>query len=121
MIPGVLDYRTRADLYRPKHEGDFASSARALASQGLTQRDIAQHLRLDPGAVRRLLNATPTGGSTMTTKPIPHHEASDLERRVAAQEAHARDAARSVTKFRQPTEVLTADERATIERSKGAA
>lgn len=58
MIPGSLDaaaYRGLADLHRPVDENGYAIAVLQLAAQGLRERDIAQHLRLDPGAVRRLL------------------------------------------------------------------
>jgi hypothetical protein len=54
-------------------------------------------------------------------KPDPQPDPSDFERRTAAQEQHARDARANIEKARRPSEVLTADERATLERSKGAA
>lgn len=63
MIPGTLDaaaYRALADLNRPIAEAGYATAVRQLAAQGLTQRDIAAHLRLDPGAVRRLLTTHQT-------------------------------------------------------------
>jgi hypothetical protein len=58
-IGGTLDYRRLADRHRPADEAGFAAAVRQLAAQGLRERDIAQHLKLDPGAVRRLLT-TPT-------------------------------------------------------------
>ena len=56
MIPGALDYRALAELHRPVDEAGFRHAVQQLATQGLRERDIAQHLKLDPGVVRRLLN-----------------------------------------------------------------
>lgn len=56
----------------------------------------------------------------MTTDD-PRSTPSDFEQRAAAQAQHARDAASNIHKSRAPAEILTPDEAATIERSKGAA
>jgi hypothetical protein len=60
-IGGSLDYAALARLYRPTDEAAIAQAAHELAAQGLTERDIGQHLGLDPTAVRRLL-ALPAEG-----------------------------------------------------------
>lgn len=54
-IGGRLDYAALAVLHRPRDESAMARAVRELAAQGLTERDIGQHLGLDPTAVRRLL------------------------------------------------------------------
>jgi hypothetical protein len=54
-IGGALDYAKLAQLHRPTDPAALASQVRELASRGLTERDIGQHLRLDPSAVRSLL------------------------------------------------------------------
>lgn len=50
-------------------------------------------------------------------KPNPQAAPSDLEQRTAAQEQHAEDARANIQKARQPSEILTKDEAATIARS----
>jgi len=128
MKPSVVNaagYQFLADQHRPTTEVGFAAAVLQLARQGLTPRDIGQHLRLDPGAVRRLL--TRNGDATMTinerTSPaaaVGGPNRGDLEEREAARQAHATSAAGNVLKYRQPSEVLTPDERATIDDSEGA-
>ncbi|MBL8224486.1 MAG: hypothetical protein JNM50_04075 [Chromatiales bacterium] len=52
-IGGQADYRLLAELFRPvDHEG-LAREARRLARQGLTARDVAAALRLQPDQVQR--------------------------------------------------------------------
>lgn len=62
-IGGTLDYAAMAQLYGPQNEATMANAARELAARGLTERDIGQHLRLDPTAVKRLLGRSPRGNS----------------------------------------------------------
>ena len=57
-IVGTLNYAALAGLHRPREESEMARAVRELAARGLTERDIGQHLGLDPAAVRRLLNPT---------------------------------------------------------------
>lgn len=54
-IGGALRYDQLAQLHRPTDQAALASQVRELSSRGLTERDIGQHLRLDPSAVRKLL------------------------------------------------------------------
>ncbi|MGH8200325.1 MAG: hypothetical protein ACREVO_08160 [Steroidobacteraceae bacterium] len=54
-IGGKVSYSALSQLYRPADEVEMARAVRELAAQGLTERDIGQHLGLDPAAVRRLL------------------------------------------------------------------
>ncbi len=97
MIPGAPAYRALAELSR------------------------GGPLRLDPGAVRRLLMTSTRTEETIVKPDDPTTAPSDFERRAAVQEQHAREAVRNATKSRQPGEILTDDERKVIERSKGAA
>lgn len=53
----ALDYQRLAEQHRPGDETALAREVRKQASAGLTERDIGMALRLDPGAVRRLLAA----------------------------------------------------------------
>lgn len=128
-IGGTLDYARLADLHRPQHAHDIAPAARQLAAQGLHPRDIAQALRLTVHGVIQLLDHEPQQrGMTMKvhdrTSPAakaggPHQ--GDGGERDAAQRNHAREACANIEKARQPAEVLTADEAATLARSKGVA
>lgn len=54
-IGGILNYSALSQVHRPREETAMARAVRELAAQGLTERDIGQHLGLDPTAVRRLL------------------------------------------------------------------
>ena len=54
-IGGVLNYSALSQVHRPRDEAAMAQAARELAARGLTERDIGQHLGLDPTAVRKLL------------------------------------------------------------------
>lgn len=51
----ALDWRRLAELNRPTDEASLSRAAAALADRGLSERDIADALRINPGAVRRLL------------------------------------------------------------------
>lgn len=128
MMPGTLDYGLLADLHRPENAHDFAPAVRALATQGLRAHDIAAALRLTAAAVIQLLDQPHSGGNTMNPDPRSSAPAlaggpnnGDLEQREAAQELHAREAAGNVEKWRQPSQILTDDERKVLERSKGVA
>jgi orotate phosphoribosyltransferase-like protein len=52
-----LDYAIRAEQHRPTDIETLRAAALELRSRGLTERDVGQALRLDPSAVRRLLEA----------------------------------------------------------------
>jgi hypothetical protein len=54
-IGGVVDYSVLSQVHRPREEEAMARAVRELAARGLAARDIGEHLRLDPTAVRRLL------------------------------------------------------------------
>lgn len=55
----ALDYRHRAEQHRPTDPVALAREVRRLSTQGLTERDIGQTLRLDPASVRFLLSTHP--------------------------------------------------------------
>ena len=51
----AVDYTRLAERHRPTDEATLRSAVAELAHRGLTERDIGQALRLDPNAVRRLI------------------------------------------------------------------
>jgi len=117
-------YRARADLHRPVDEPGYAIAVLQLAAQGLRERDIAAHLRLDPGAVRRLLYP-PNGERTMKPDPTTSAAAKvggptdgGRAERDAAQAEHLDRARSNVMKRRRPGEILTADEAETLRTSR---
>lgn len=58
----ALGLLSRPELeHRPADPAVLAREARALASQGLTAKDVAQALRLAPAAVAELLRTGGTG------------------------------------------------------------
>lgn len=59
----ALDWRQLAELNRPTDHRTLACAASELAMRGLSESDIADALRLDPGAVRRLLAIDPAAAS----------------------------------------------------------
>lgn len=54
-IGSAVDWRRLAELNRPEDATQLSRAVVELAERGLSERDIADALRLDPGAVRRLL------------------------------------------------------------------
>ncbi len=50
------DYEQAAQQHRPQSRAGNASAARTLLAQGYSTHDVAQALRLTPGAVLDLLN-----------------------------------------------------------------
>jgi hypothetical protein len=118
VIGGTLDSGRLAALHRPTAEEASGPAFRELAAQGLLERDIAQHLKLDPSAVRRLL-VTHSGGMMMKPDPrtSPAARANgdlNLNGDERAREQHARIARHSILKNRAPSEILTPDERAVL-------
>jgi len=55
---GMSAYAQLAQLHRPTDPAALAAEIRRLHSSGLTARDIAVALRLEPDAVNSTLNAT---------------------------------------------------------------
>ena len=52
----ALDYRTRADQYRPTDQAIIDSEIRRMAASGLKAMDISVALRIGLGQVRDALN-----------------------------------------------------------------
>ena len=52
----AADYQQRAQQHRPADLQVIGAEVRRLRAQGLTERDIGQALRLDPSAVRAMIN-----------------------------------------------------------------
>lgn len=59
LIPTAPETERLRHLHRPTDDATLAREVAKLQRQGLTERDIGQALRLDPTAVRRMVEQQP--------------------------------------------------------------